>query len=260
MRFRLFALFLCLGLATPALAQKLTNADVVKMVEGRVPPPIIVHMIQTTAAEFNLGPDALVELKKRGVPVSVLEAMMKKTLDSTPSSAPATATPTATTTGEWATRERGVYLERMGPNGKELVQLIEASQSGVDTGGLGGAFSMGLKKTKVKLKVIGTSALTRASADQVTLYVAKMDPRALVLLKAKVIQKDGGREFNSAEIGGFASVSYKAVKGDFEFTTEEVSPGVYRMVLAKPLPPGEYGVGVVGPGGVNPILEFGIDR
>lgn len=263
MKLRFFVLLLCLGLATPALAQSnLTNADVLKMVEGKVPQPFVVATIERAAeANFDLGPDALVELKKRGVPDGIIEAMMKKMLAASPasaSSAPA-ASASAEPAGEWASRQGGVYLERAGANGKEVVRLTDAVISKVDVGGgLANSLSFGVKKLSVKHGVVGAAAPTRAPADQLTLYIARMNPRSLVLLKAS--KKGRGREFKSGEIGGFTSVGIEAAKGDFEFTTEEVSPGVHRVILTQPLTPGEYGFGVVGPGGLGPIYEFGIDR
>lgn len=257
MKFRFLVLLLCLLVATPALAQKLTNSDVVKMVEGRVPSPIIVHTIQTRAADFNLGPDALVELKKRGVPDAVLEAMMKKALAAAP--VPAAPASAATPTGEWATRQSGVYLERTANGEKELVRLTEATIIGVKVGGgLGSALTYGIKKMKAKHQLRDATAPVRASSGQFTFYISQLNPRDLVILK--VAKKGKGREFESGQIGGFTSVGIEAVEGDFKFTTEEVTPGVYRVVLAQPLAPGEYGFGVVGVGGIGPFYDFGIDR
>lgn len=258
---RFLVFFLCLGLALPALAQsKLTNADVLKMSEGRVPPPIIIYTIERSVeANFDLGPDALVELKSRGVPDAVIEAMMKKTLGmaASPASVPAASTDTKPT-GEWAGRDPGVYLEVDGAAGREVMRLSTAKIIGMKTGGgLGAALTYGIKKMTTKYRLRDGAAEKRAPAGGATFYIVKLDPRDLVLLK--VSKKGKEREFESGKYG-MASGSMEASKGDFEFTSEEVAPGVYRVVFAKPLAPGEYGFGVVDMTGVSPLYDFGIDR
>lgn len=67
--------------AIPTLAQnqdavRLTNSDVVKMVNAGVPESVIVREIQVTEPNFNISPDALVSLKHKRVPDSVLGAIV----------------------------------------------------------------------------------------------------------------------------------------------------------------------------------------
>lgn len=68
-------------LAIPTLAQnqatvRLTNSDVVKMVNAGIPESVIVREIQVAEPNFNISPDALVSLKHKHVPDSVLGAIV----------------------------------------------------------------------------------------------------------------------------------------------------------------------------------------
>ncbi len=77
---RLFVLA-CLLFLTGALfaqrAQKpLTNADVVKMVHGKLPESVIVSSIRTNGGKFDTSPDALIALQKAGVTPGELDAIV----------------------------------------------------------------------------------------------------------------------------------------------------------------------------------------
>ena len=68
-------------LAIPTLAQnpaavRLTNSDVVKMVNAGIPESVIVREIQISETNFNIAPDALIDLKHKHVPDSVLGAIV----------------------------------------------------------------------------------------------------------------------------------------------------------------------------------------
>lgn len=58
------------------LAKPLTNPDVVKMVKAELPDSTIVLAIQNSPPDFDLSPDALIELKSAGVSAKVIEVML----------------------------------------------------------------------------------------------------------------------------------------------------------------------------------------
>jgi hypothetical protein len=78
-------LFLLLANCSAALGQEekrvstpvhlLTNRDVIRMVEDRVEPKIIIARIVTSHCNFDVFPPVLRDLKRRGVPDTVLAAM-----------------------------------------------------------------------------------------------------------------------------------------------------------------------------------------
>lgn len=74
-------LAILMALALPSSAQRatesiLTNADVVRMVQAGIPESLIVREIQMSNTRFVTTPNSLIELKHKGVPDSVLAAIL----------------------------------------------------------------------------------------------------------------------------------------------------------------------------------------
>ncbi len=65
-------------LATPATgpAEILTNSEVVQMVMGQLPRPIIIEKIRVTKTRFDVTSEGLVSLQTNKVPDEVVKAMM----------------------------------------------------------------------------------------------------------------------------------------------------------------------------------------
>lgn len=77
---RIGILTMVLGAASALCAQQpqkpLTNADVIKMVRGRVSESIVVSTIQSLPSQFDTSPDALIALHKAGVTQTELNAII----------------------------------------------------------------------------------------------------------------------------------------------------------------------------------------
>jgi hypothetical protein len=81
LRYLTIALAILLAVAAPCFAQStvgapLTNADIVKMVKAGIPESVILHKVQMSESNFATSPNALIELKRRHVPDSVMGAML----------------------------------------------------------------------------------------------------------------------------------------------------------------------------------------
>lgn len=65
-------------MATPAAgaAEVLTNNEVVQMVQGQLPRPIIIEKIRSSKSRFDTTSDGLVSLQSNKVPDEVVKAMM----------------------------------------------------------------------------------------------------------------------------------------------------------------------------------------
>jgi hypothetical protein len=63
--------------AQNAAPVRLSNSDVVKMVQAGIPESVIVREIQVTETNFNLAPDALIGMKHQHVPDGVLAAIVE---------------------------------------------------------------------------------------------------------------------------------------------------------------------------------------
>ena len=62
--------------AQAEIATTLSNADVIQMVQSKLPDSIIIHKIKTSTCSFDTSPDALVALANAGVSQEVIIAMM----------------------------------------------------------------------------------------------------------------------------------------------------------------------------------------
>lgn len=82
-----FLLATLLVIAAPSLAQdaldnRLTNADIVRMVKAGIPENIILREIQMSETNFVTTPNSLIELKKQRVTNPILDAMLDSRNDS----------------------------------------------------------------------------------------------------------------------------------------------------------------------------------
>jgi len=69
---------LSIGIAVAAEGQQkpLTNQDVIRMIEEKLPESVIISKIQTSETKFDTSPAAISELNKKGVSEKVLNAMV----------------------------------------------------------------------------------------------------------------------------------------------------------------------------------------
>ena len=67
---------LCSVLMAQQTQKPLTNEGVVKMVQAGLPESVVVSAIQSSAAQFDISPDGLIQLKKAGVTQKEMNAMI----------------------------------------------------------------------------------------------------------------------------------------------------------------------------------------
>jgi hypothetical protein len=87
------------AIALAAQQPTLTNDDVLALLKGGLSAPIVVAKIQSSACRFDTSPDALVTLRARNVPDSVLLAMVQAGPPVGRASAASSAPPNSTGTG-----------------------------------------------------------------------------------------------------------------------------------------------------------------
>ncbi len=66
---------LCAAVSAAA-TKSLTNSEVIKMVKAELPDSTVILAIQNSPGDFDLSPDALIQLKASGVSAKVIEAML----------------------------------------------------------------------------------------------------------------------------------------------------------------------------------------
>ncbi|HEX4694307.1 hypothetical protein [Sphingomonas sp.] len=263
---------LALAISSPALADTLTNSSIIALATAGLDPDAIIAKIQSSDTNFDLSTAQLIMLKKRGVPSSVIAAMLaadgrKRGGSSAAPDARAPARSTAAGVRPPAARPPGIYLMRAG----ELVR-IEANVSGqTKTGGfLGSALSYGIAKISTKVVLQGESARVQTSEPSPTFFFY-LPPRASAssfdeptgtpdspsqFSLIRLQRKDGSREarIGRGNITGFQSGVVSKDRVDFTF--DEDRPGVFSVRPSSPLPAGEYSFIMIGSGGASVARFF----
>src|SRR6478609_2921455 len=73
---RICAIFLISGLQSQSTKKPLTNADVIDMVQAGLGESTVLLAIKNSGTNFDTSPQALIELKKKGVSQSIMDAML----------------------------------------------------------------------------------------------------------------------------------------------------------------------------------------
>lgn len=239
---RLIALVLVAGLiawpSVPARAQEvLTNESVIGMVKAGLPESVIVTKIRSTATKFDLSADALVKLKKAGVPDHVLEAMVG-------GGAPASAATAGATAPGAKLKDRDVIYHAVGDQLTELQPAVAQVESNV-------AFYT----SKSEIVLEGRKAALRIAERQpVFLSGYSVGEAPLVRLKPGDSHDD-----RNLKVGGGSVFSSKiGIRSEdkVEVVVEKDSRGLLRVTPKSPLPPGEYGFVLMEQ---RKVYDFGVD-
>ena len=137
MRLVIGSALILVGLFSVSAASEevLTNADVVAMVKGRLRVDIVVQKIEQSSTAFDLTTNALLELKKAGVPDVVVSKMLKRRVGKP--SAPASTSTDAESPTEPSAEEQynfGVAYANGTGVPKDLVKAVAWFRKAADQG------------------------------------------------------------------------------------------------------------------------------
>jgi hypothetical protein len=267
----------------------LTNDDVIKMVEAKLPDGVIVAKIKSSACKFDTSLDALIKLRQAGISDIVMQAMTEAGAPAASTNpAPAVNQPPPDPNDPLAEHDPGIYYVRQNPGGRQMTAIEPTAYSGAKTGGVfTSGLTYGIKKAKWKALVRGARANLRITEPEPTFYfyfeqkhgtlsyaggagswfggLSTPNQFSLVRLESK---KDN-RELIVGEFGAYGASSGTRSKDLTEFDYEKVAPGIYKVVPRAEMRPGEYcffytgqatPVGPMGGGGGGGMLfDFGIN-
>ena len=234
--------------------QKLTNQDVMKMVKAGLSPETVIQTIKSTDSNLDVSADALIDLKKEGVPESVIRAMQDRA-DSTGAAQPQS--PFSDTNAP----RRGRDLVLI--DGTQRIEMQHGSNE-LRTGGLAGAM-VPFKSTKVRKALSGNHAQLRTTNTSPAFEVSlpsNAHPSDLVELVRLDVKSDR-REIETASFGitagkhGFPKDRLVPISIEEVLTEDKATSGyskLYRVKLVNPIGPGEYAL--VGQG---IYYDFGVD-
>lgn len=269
-------------LCAPVAAQEsLTNESVLKLLEAGLPAEAVVAKIKASRGSFDVSTEKLIELKNKGVPGTVLAAMLEPANDGPIALSTDSADPNIP-------HYPGVYM--LGTQDKRMFRMVATASNQAKTGGIFGyALTMGIASMSVKATIPGASAKVRSASKQPVFYMFfdESVPRNLAVGSASVwITGAGSVTSSPAELSLVRFMEKKAArearvgsmniagakqgvmdKDRIAFEAEQVKPGVFKVMPSQPLEPGEYGFiqaltggNVSGGGGAMTarVYDFGI--
>ena len=243
----------------PVSAQEvMTNETVIQMVKAGFSESVILAKMRSSQTKFDTRTDALIELKKAGVPEKVMQAIVSG--GAPPASAPAAAAPAvgpAPAKGAPAPPggRRGAIYHVSGGKQVELIGTsgdIESSRA---------PFS----GRKTELVIAGNKAKYR-TADRQPVFLTSAEPADVVLVKLDPGKNDRNlRISGSSYVGPYAgSVSQKGIRSEdrVDFEAERDQRGFTRIRPRAPLAPGEFAFVFTRTSGTMPqgvLYDFGVD-
>lgn len=240
------------GRVLPLSAEEvLSNQSVINMVRAGLPESVVIAKIRTSANKFDLSSDALIALKRDGVPDRVLDAMMGQGTGPASSVGPPparsriprikTAPPGASFGGSRVLRP-GIYQVV----GDQYISL-PATQGDIED-------TDAMFTSKRELVLPGRRAQYRITDRQPT-FVSSRGKMILVRLKPG----DAHEDRNLKYMNGYFFGSKIGFSSDdvVKVTTEKDARGLLIIRPEHPLEPGEYGFtwGVMS----NEVHDFGVD-
>jgi hypothetical protein len=238
----LFGAFLGLivGVFLPARAHAqagapMTNDDVIKMVQAKLPDAVVVAKIKSSTCKFDTSADTLIKLKQVGVSDAVLQAMAESGTGSAKPGGSAAASSGPTPAPGGLPTEIGVYFKK----GDEWVE-VQPEVVNWKTGGVMKSLATGgLVKGDVNGHINGPLSHNSVRTPlEFLVYV----PEGVAITEYQLLRLREGkdaREFRTVT-GGVMHVSGGATRDLVPFESQKLASRTFSITLPN-LSAGEYG-------------------
>jgi hypothetical protein len=254
MRKGLVALLFLAFTALLIAQQALNNDSVIKMVKAGLTDDAIVATINANPGTYDASPDGLIALKQAGVSNKIIDAIVAKSTASAPDSAAPSAPPPQEPPAppQYAPLPPGVdnigaYYKDSGGNWQPLPAEVVIFQSG---GLVKHVASAGLMKEDLNGLVGGMrSRLVVSTPITFILHVSEghtVSDYELVRLHIA----GNNRQFQSVA-GGLMQASSSSLRDEIDFSSKQIGPSAYEIVLNNGLGDGEFGF--LAPPNTSPI-------
>ena len=253
------AAFALLLIATPTLAETLTNGDIITLTKAGLGSEAITAKIQASANNFDTSTGQLLALKQAGVSDAVIAAMLRASTGATVSQN--AVGDTSTSPDPRAPHASGIYLLDESTASAKMRRIDPTIGNEVKTTGvLAYALTYGIAPVKFKTVLPNETARVHSYGGRPVFYfyfnrtgtqLSGNDVGGIWLPGAitspnefSLVRFDVGRGDRETVLGQFNITGAKAGvmdKARVAFTYDDVAPGVFRVTPATDLPPGEYG-------------------
>jgi len=233
----------------------LTNQSVVEMVKAGLSERVIIAKIRNSPTKFDTQTDALIALKKNGVPEKVIEAIMSPSAPAAAAAPPASSAPAGSLVM--------APPPAAGPARPTVYQIVGGKEVELVAAGSEVQKNNARYSRSTEVVIAGNKAKVR-TAERQPVFVLTTPPSEMPLVKL-----DPGKNDRNLKVGSGSRVPYggststRGIRGEdmIEVDAERDSRGFYRVKPRAPLAPGEYGF--VATRGGSPmgssIYDFGID-
>lgn len=256
---RFAALAVVCSMTSMASAQEvLTNDTIVQLYSAGVGENTIVAKIGSSASSFDVSTTQLIELKKKGVPDSIVAAMVSA---SSKAAVSANAALNSDSPDPLVPHASGVYLLTETGGAAKMVRIDATTSNQTKTSGfLGYALTSGIAKLKIKQVIPGREARVKANLQRPVFYFY-FDQANVGLSSGNgnfwsgaapvtspnefsLVRFDVKKDRRETAVGQLNIAGAKAGVQDSQrlaLTYSDVRPGVFKVTPAADLPPGEYG-------------------
>jgi hypothetical protein len=218
-----------------AAQEAMNNDGIIRLLKSGMSEDLIINVINQQPGSYSLGADDLIALKSAGVSERLITAMLARGKGETPANAPAgIAKPMATTGARTSVTGPGLYYKK----GSEYFELLTEDVGWKTSGAMKSIASAGIVKKNLNGSLAGASSrnFLNHPVEVVLSPPTGLTVNSYILLPMK--PGKGSREFSVGPVNQKSGVA----KGAIAFGVEKVGDNVFRLVLATPLPPGEYGI------------------
>lgn len=259
---------LALFMASAVQAETLTNDLIIALMDAGLGEEAVIAKIDTTEGDFVIDTQTLLGLRAKGVPSSVIAAMVKSANGTTKynDASPDPKIPHTT----------GFYLLEESFGQGRMLKIDPIASTQTKTGGIiGYALTGGIASASLKAVLPGPTAQRQTSARRPTFYVffdppgenqsaifstgfgnAVITPNELSLVD--LVEKKERREARVGSLNIAGSKTGVMDKDQIPFSYEQVKPYVYKITPDVDLMPGEYGFLFALVGGAGPGLSGGV--
>ena len=230
-------LLLTLGVAAQELAKRLSNQDVIDMVNLGLSDDVIIAKIRADQdPKFDTSTDGLKALKAGKVSDAVIRVMINpKAMDPLPAAAAAPAEDP-----NLPPREVGVYWKNAGEFVMIEGQMVSQAQIG---GRAAHKFTFGIKSKHWNAYLAGPESKNKVKDLHPVFYFYVLEgasPSDYTLLKLD--KKGDRRQFEVGSIGGWTGQKSGTRESNAQgFEYQRVASRTYKVTLTVDLKPGEYG-------------------
>jgi hypothetical protein len=252
--------------AAPVYAETLNNDSVLALLSAGLGDEVVIAKIKTSPSSFELSTDNVIALKQKGISGPVLAAMISA------SAAPSQTAMSTDSPDPMVPHPSGIYLA-----GTTRMTRIESTttRQARTSGMLGSMLTYGLAGMRIKAAINGPKASLATSERQPVFYFyfdqaaqglgaaggAVTSPNEFSLIRFET--RSDKREAVVGSVGLGGAKSGLRDKDQRVFSANQIAPGVYKVVMAEPLTPGEYGFisGGVGSGAnaTFRVFDFRVD-